>query len=43
MHVLPQLPMNGIYLVFIGCYAFGLLFLPWASTAARGAGTGRRD
>jgi predicted MFS family arabinose efflux permease len=29
LHVLPGLPMNGVYLVFIGCYAFGLLFLPW--------------
>ena len=29
MQVLPQLSMNGIYLVFIGCFAFGLLFLPW--------------
>jgi predicted MFS family arabinose efflux permease len=29
MHVLPQLSMNGIYLVFIGCYLVGLLFLNW--------------
>lgn len=29
LHVLPQLSMNGIYLVFVGCYAFGLLFLSW--------------
>ncbi|RZV36631.1 MAG: MFS transporter [Chromatiales bacterium] len=29
MYVLPQLSMNGIYLVFIGCYVFGLLFLHW--------------
>ncbi|MEX0709078.1 MAG: MFS transporter [Woeseia sp.] len=29
MHILPQLSMNGIYLVFIGCYCFGLLFLHW--------------
>ncbi len=29
LHILPQLSMNGIYAVFIGCYAFGLLFLPW--------------
>lgn len=38
MHVLPQLPMNGIYLVFIGSYMFGLLFLPWlpARPAERG-------
>lgn len=38
MHVLPQLPMNGIYLVFIGCYVLGLLFLPWlpARPAERG-------
>jgi predicted MFS family arabinose efflux permease len=29
LHILPQLSMNGIYFVFIGCYAFGLLFLGW--------------
>lgn len=29
LHILPQLPMSGIYGVFIGCYAFGLLFLHW--------------
>ncbi len=29
MYFLPQLSMNGIYLVFIGCYVFGLLFLHW--------------
>ena len=29
MHILPQLSMNGIYLLFIGCYLFGLLFLGW--------------
>jgi len=29
LHILPQLPMTGIYGVFIGCYAFGLLFLHW--------------
>ncbi len=29
LHILPQLPMNGIYAVFIGCYLFGLLFLHW--------------
>jgi len=29
MHILPQLSMNGIYTVFIGCYLFGLLFLNW--------------
>ena len=29
MHILPQLSMNGIYTVFIGCYLFGLLFLTW--------------
>lgn len=29
LHILPQLPMNGIYGVFIGCYLFGLLFLHW--------------
>ena len=29
MHILPQLSMNGIYLLFIGCYLVGLLFLGW--------------
>ena len=29
LHILPQLSMNGIYAVFIGCYLFGLLFLRW--------------
>ncbi|MDX1405601.1 MAG: MFS transporter, partial [Woeseiaceae bacterium] len=29
LHILPQLTMNGIYAVFIGCYLFGLLFLHW--------------
>lgn len=29
LHILPQLSMNGIYSVFIGCYLFGLLFLHW--------------
>lgn len=29
MYILPQLSMNGIYLVFIACYVFGLLFLHW--------------
>jgi hypothetical protein len=29
LHILPKLPMNGIYLVFVGCYAFGLLFIRW--------------
>lgn len=29
MHILPQLSMNGIYMVFIGCFLFGLLFLNW--------------
>lgn len=27
LHILPQLSMNGIYLVFIGCFSFGLLFI----------------
>jgi predicted MFS family arabinose efflux permease len=27
--VLPLLSMNGIYLTFVGCYLFGLLFLHW--------------
>jgi len=48
MQVLPMLSMNGIYLVFIGCYVAGLPFLHWiparpvekvladASQAARG-------
>ena len=29
MYTLPKLSMDGIYLVFIGCYLFGLLFLHW--------------
>ena len=29
MHFLPQLSMNGIYTVFMGAYALGLLFLHW--------------
>lgn len=29
LHILPQLSMNGIYSVFVGCYLFGLLFLHW--------------
>lgn len=29
IHFLPQLSMNGIYFVFISCFAFGLLFLDW--------------
>jgi predicted MFS family arabinose efflux permease len=29
LHVLPQLSMDGIYLVFIGAYAISLLFLSW--------------
>ena len=29
LHVLPQLSMNGTYLVFITCYALTLLFLRW--------------
>lgn len=32
MYVLPKLSMDGIYLVFIGCYLFGLLFLHWVPT-----------
>ena len=29
MHVLPQLSMNGIYTVFIGAYALGLVVVHW--------------
>jgi MFS family permease len=29
LHVLPQLSMNGIYLVFISCYALTLLLVGW--------------
>ena len=29
LHVLPQLSMNGIYLVFISCYSLTLLFVGW--------------
>jgi hypothetical protein len=34
MHVLPQLSMNGIYLLFIGCYVVNLLFFGWRTPAA---------
>lgn len=29
LHILPQLSMNGIYTVFIGCYLVTLPFLGW--------------
>ena len=29
LHILPQLSMNGIYMVFIGCYLIVLPFLHW--------------
>ncbi len=29
LHILPQLSMNGIYMVFIGLFLTGLLFLNW--------------
>ncbi len=29
LYFLPKLPMNGIYLAFVVCYLFGLLFLGW--------------
>ncbi|MCH9693525.1 MAG: MFS transporter [Gammaproteobacteria bacterium] len=29
LHILPQLSMNGIYWVFIGCYAVSVPFLGW--------------
>lgn len=29
LHILPQLSMNGIYAVFIGCYLIALPFLHW--------------
>lgn len=29
IHFLPQLTMNGIYLVFITCFALGLVFIQW--------------
>lgn len=29
LKVLPMLSMDGIYLTFVGCYLFGLLFLRW--------------
>jgi predicted MFS family arabinose efflux permease len=29
MHILPQLSMNGIYTVFIGAYALGLVVVHW--------------
>lgn len=38
LHVLPQLTMNGIYLVFIGCYAASLPFLSWVPPRPKEAG-----
>lgn len=29
LHILPQLTMSGIYLVFIGCYVVSLFFINW--------------
>lgn len=29
LHILPQLSMNGIYAVFIGCFLFGVMFITW--------------
>ncbi len=29
LHILPQLSMNGIYMVFIACFAVSLLFIRW--------------
>lgn len=29
LYVLPRLSMNGIYMFFIGCYLFGVVFLKW--------------
>ncbi|MFT5132850.1 MAG: putative MFS family arabinose efflux permease [Gammaproteobacteria bacterium] len=29
MHILPQLTMSGIYILFIGCFASSLLFVRW--------------
>lgn len=36
MHFLPLLSMNGIYLVFIVCFALGLLLLRWIPARAPG-------
>lgn len=38
MQVLPMLSMNGIYLAFIGSYAFGLAFLYWIPARPAQAG-----
>lgn len=35
MYVLPQLSMNGIYFVFIGCYAVSLPFIKWVPPRPR--------
>ena len=49
LHILPQLSMNGIYMVFIGLFLTGLLFLNWVpprpvtrlvSASAPSSGTG---
>ncbi|NKB38397.1 MAG: MFS transporter [Gammaproteobacteria bacterium] len=34
MQVLPQLSMNGIYLVFIGCFVVSLFFISWVPPRA---------
>ncbi len=34
MQILPQLSMNGIYLVFIGCFVFSLFFVSWVPPRA---------
>jgi MFS family permease len=37
MQVLPMLSMNGIYLAFIACFAFSLLFIHWVPERATDA------
>jgi predicted MFS family arabinose efflux permease len=34
MQILPQLSMNGIYLVFIGCFVVSLFFISWVPPRA---------
>ena len=34
LYLLPQLSMNGIYMVFIGCFVFSLFFLHWVPPRA---------
>lgn len=43
LHILPQLSMNGIYLVFVGCYLVGLVFLRWIPPRPASVAVGRES